>query len=94
MDRLSVSEAGSLCEWLSSLDGCDGYVVLVVDPETSESDAYGPYDGMQATRIADRLRREFVDSALSDVEVEVIRWHRPAPVPPTREGALPGTASD
>ena len=43
---------------LVSLSRCWGYAVLVVDTETLEVDAYGPYDGLGATVAADRFRNE------------------------------------
>ena len=43
----------------ADLDECDGYVVLVFDPETGEMDAHGPYEGVAATLRAEELRRNF-----------------------------------
>ena len=61
-----------MCE----LDRCDGYLVIVADPRTDELDAYGPYDGITATRCADRFRAEFDQADLSDVRITVTRFHR------------------
>jgi hypothetical protein len=77
MDPLSASEAAWLSEWILRLDACEGYVVLIADPETQEIDVYGPYDGIQASLTADRLRGEFDTDDLADVDVRVVRWHRP-----------------
>jgi hypothetical protein len=66
---------GSLIERLLSLDACDGYVVLVTDPDTGEADAHGPYDGLAAITLADTLRRDFDTDGLTDVEVHVVRLH-------------------
>jgi hypothetical protein len=59
MDPFRIPGPGSPIERLLTLDACDGYVVLVVDPDTGESDAHDPYDGPTATTTADRLRRDF-----------------------------------
>lgn len=61
----------------ADLDECDGYVVLVFDPETSEVDAHGPYDGIGATMRAESLRQEFDGDGLRDVVVRVSRLHSP-----------------
>ena len=54
--------SGNRCEsWadqMVSLSRCPSYAVLVVDTETLEVDAYGPYDGLGATVAADRFRNE------------------------------------
>jgi hypothetical protein len=55
---------------------CDAYLVLVVDPLTRESDAYGPYDGLTATLRADRFRQELDVADLADVRVTVTRFHQ------------------
>jgi len=67
-----------LLDKLVELDACDGYIVLVLDPQTAETDAHGPYDGMGALDVADRLRQDFDIAGLPDVEVTVTRLHRPA----------------
>lgn len=59
------------------LDECDGYVVLVVDAQTGEADAHGPYTGFAATLRADRLRRDFDEDGLGDLIVQVVRLHMP-----------------
>lgn len=59
------------------LDECDGYVVLVFDPETGELDAHGPYEGVEATLRAEEMRREFDEDGLRDVVIRLSRLHRP-----------------
>ena len=59
------------------LDLCDGYVVLVFDPLTGELDAHGPFDGVEATLHAERLRQEFDADELADVAIRVSRLHQP-----------------
>ena len=61
----------------ADLDECDGYVVLVFDPETGELDAHGPYEGVEATLRAEEMRREFDDDGLRDVLIRISRLHRP-----------------
>ena len=61
----------------ADLDECDGYVVLVFDPETGEMDAHGPYEGVEATLRAEEMRREFDDDGLPDVLVRISRLHQP-----------------
>ena len=61
----------------ADLDECDGYVVLVFDPETGEMDAHGPYEGVAATLRAEDLRRSFDEDDLPDVVVRVSRLHLP-----------------
>lgn len=65
----------------ADLDECDGYVVLVFDPETGEMDAHGPYEGFAATLRAEEMRRNFDEDGLPDVVVRVSRLHMPARVP-------------
>lgn len=65
----------------ADLDECDGYVVLVFDPETGEMDAHGPYEGFEATLRAEELRTSFDGDGLPDVVVRVSRLHLPARVP-------------
>ena len=79
MSDTDVHAAGKLSEQLASLHDCDGYVVLTVDPETGEADAHGPFDGLGATCHAQRLRREFDRAELADVQVHIVRLHRPRP---------------
>lgn len=63
----------------AGLDTCDGYVVVVVDPRVDELDAYGPFDGFEATIDAVRRRDELDREELTDVVVSVVRLHkRPA----------------
>ena len=59
------------------LDLCDGYVVLVFDPLTGELDAHGPFDGIDASVHAERLRQEFDADELNDVVIRVSRLHQP-----------------
>ncbi|WP_433785565.1 hypothetical protein ACQPX6_03870 [Actinomycetospora sp. CA-101289] len=61
----------------ADLDECDGYVVLVFDPETGELDAHGPYEGVEATLRVEEMRKEFDDDGLRDVVIRVSRLHRP-----------------
>jgi hypothetical protein len=68
-----------LLDKLVELDACDGYIVLVLDPQTAETDAHGPYDGLAALDVADRLRHDFDTAGLPDVEVTVTRLHLPTP---------------
>jgi hypothetical protein len=68
----------AMLERIAELDACDHYIVLVVDPQTQESDAHGPYDGLHATDAADRIRRNFDNDGLFDVLVSVCRLHEPA----------------
>ena len=53
----------------------------LVDPETGEMDAHGPYEGFEATLRAEELRRNFDGDGLPDVVVRVSRLHLPAKVP-------------
>jgi hypothetical protein len=62
---------------IAELDACDSYIVLVVDPQTRESDAHGPYPGPVALCVADGFRRDFNSGGLADVEVSVTRLHPP-----------------
>ena len=61
----------------ADLDECDGYVVLVFDPETGELDAHGPYEGVEATIRAEEMRRDFDGDGLPDVVIRVSRLHSP-----------------
>ncbi|MDL5155726.1 hypothetical protein [Actinomycetospora termitidis] len=65
-------------EALAALDECDGYVVLMVDPQTSEVDAHGPYGGPEAAVAADALRSSLTAEGLDDVAVRIVRLHLPA----------------
>jgi hypothetical protein len=68
--------SATMIDKLVELDSCDGYVVLVHDPQTNEADAHGPYDGIAAADVADRFRRDFDTAGLSDVQITVTRLHR------------------
>lgn len=61
----------------ADLDECDGYVVLIFDPETGELDAHGPYEGVEATLRAEEMRREFDGDGLPDVLIRISRLHSP-----------------
>ncbi len=74
-----------LLDLFATLDRCESYVVLMVDPETGEADAHGPFDGLAANLAADRLRGELDANGLSDVPH---RGHPPAPIRPGRHRAL------
>ena len=69
-------------DWVSAvaaLDACDGYVLVVVDPQTAEVDTYGPYDGLEAVGAAEDLRATLDAGGLEDVTVRVTRMHLPSP---------------
>jgi hypothetical protein len=78
-------------EWLidrvAGLDACDGYIVLITDPQTAEADAHGPFDGLDVIEIADRFRRDFDQAGLTDVQVLVVRLHGPRPPATVRHAA-------
>ena len=82
MEVITVSDTNvrsvvQMADQFESLYHCDGYVVLVADPETGEADAHGPYDGLGATRHAQQLRSDFDHAELGDVLVRIVRLHRP-----------------
>lgn len=54
---------------------CDGYLVIVVYPQTAHVEAHGPYDGLAATATADRMRGELDRGGLYDSAVGVVRLH-------------------
>lgn len=60
---------------LAALDDCDGYVVLAADPQTGEVDAHGPFAGLGAVTAAEDLRATFDREDLTDVVVQIVRWH-------------------
>jgi hypothetical protein len=62
---------------VAALDECDGYVVLMVDPQTAEVDAHGPFGGPDAVVTADSLRASLDSEGLDDVAVRVVRLHLP-----------------
>ena len=64
-----------LIERLAELDACDGYIVLVRDAQTGETDAHGPFDGLDALCAADRTRLRFDLDELDDIEVTIARLH-------------------
>jgi len=68
-------------DWLAAvaaLDECDGYVVLMIDPQTAEVDAHGPFGGPDAAVAADALRTSLDAEDLADVAVRIVRLHLPA----------------
>lgn len=65
-----------LLERVHDVDACDGYLVVVADPDTGAVDAHGPFDGVGAATDADRRRHELDAEQLHDVHVTVVRWHR------------------
>ena len=60
---------------IAALDDCDGYVVLAADPQTGEVDAHGPFVGLGAVTAAEDLRATFDREDLTDVVVQIVRWH-------------------
>ena len=72
------TSADRLIERLAELDACDGYVVLVRDAQTGETDAHGPFDGLDALCAADRTRLRFDLDELDDIEVTIARLHHQA----------------
>jgi hypothetical protein len=64
---------------LLSLDAGDRYVVLVAEPDSGEIDAHGPFDGITATTLADRLRAELDSYDFPEVQVTVARLRRALP---------------
>jgi hypothetical protein len=67
--------ADQLIDRLAELDACDGYIVLVRDAQTGETDALGPFDGLDALCAADRTRFRFDLDEVDDIEVTVTRLH-------------------
>ncbi|HEY2193928.1 MAG TPA: hypothetical protein VGH76_16750 [Actinomycetospora sp.] len=65
-----------LLERAHDIDACDGYVVMVADPDTCAVDTHGPFTGLEAAIEADRRRHELDAEELHDVVVRVVRWHR------------------
>ena len=68
-------------DWIDSvaaLDDCDGYVVLMVDPQTAEVDAHGPFGGPDAAVAAESLRSSLDSEGLGDVVVRIVRLHLPS----------------
>ena len=67
-------------DWIdavAALDDCDGYVVLMVDPQTAEVDAHGPFGGPDAAVAAEALRTSLDSEDLRDVVVRIVRLHLP-----------------
>ncbi len=62
---------------VAALDECDGYVVLMIDPQTAEVDAHGPFGGPEAAVAADALRTSLDSEDLADVAVRIVRLHLP-----------------
>ncbi|WP_433800181.1 hypothetical protein [Actinomycetospora sp. CA-084318] len=71
------TEGPDWVEALAALDDCDGYVVLMIDPQTAEVDAHGPYGGPDAAVAADSLRSSLDGEGLHDVTVRIVRLHLP-----------------
>ncbi len=71
----SAPEAPEGFDGPETLDRCDAYVVLVVDPETGAVDSYGPLSGPDALTEAERRRRDLDAGDLRDVAVQVVRHH-------------------
>jgi hypothetical protein len=69
--------ADRLIERLADLDACDGYVVLIRDAQTGETDAHGPFDGLGAIGEADRTRLRLDLDEIDDISVTVTRLHLP-----------------
>jgi hypothetical protein len=65
-----------MLERVHDIDACDGYLVVVSDPDTGAVDAHGPFDGIGAAMEADRRRHELDAEELDDVVIRVVRWHR------------------
>jgi hypothetical protein len=76
-DAADVAEPDWI-ETLASLDECDGYVVLMVDPQTGEVDAHGPFGGPDAAVTAESLRASLDAEDLGDVAVRIVRLHLPS----------------
>lgn len=72
-----AAEGPDWVEALAALDDCDGYVVLMIDPETAEVDAHGPYGGPDAAVAAESLRTSLDAEGLHDVTVRIVRLHLP-----------------
>jgi hypothetical protein len=79
--RWALQTPEQLLDRIAELDACDSYIVLVVDPQTRESDAHGPYSGPVALCVADGFRHDFDGGGLADVEVSVTRLHPPSSDP-------------
>lgn len=80
LGRFPADDAVGEPDWvetMAALDDCDGYVVLVVDPQTAEVDAHGPYGGPDATTAADSLQASLATEGLDDVVVRIVRLHLP-----------------
>ncbi len=75
MHDLPENLVDRLLERLTDLDACDGYIVLVRDAQTGETDALGPFDDLGALYAADRSRLRFDLDEVEDIEVTVTRLH-------------------
>jgi hypothetical protein len=60
-----------------AFDADDCYVVLVLDLESDESDAFGPLGGINAILAAARVRHGLDSVGLHDMDVTVTRLHQP-----------------
>ncbi|WP_433786395.1 hypothetical protein ACQPX6_06835 [Actinomycetospora sp. CA-101289] len=82
--------ADQLIERLTELDACDGYVVVVRDAQTGETDAHGPFeDGLDALRAAERTRLEFDLDEVEDIQITITRLHLPAGRPALAASSTP-----
>jgi hypothetical protein len=77
--RVGVQEGPPL-----EFDADDSYVVLVLDLESDESEAFGPLDGINAILAAAGLRHGLESAGLHDMDVIVTRLYQPT-------GAATGT---
>lgn len=75
--RWSTPLPAPIRDRLAGLDDRQAYIVLVVDPDTKEADAHGPYTGLDALCVADTFRRDLDAAGLGDVLVDVTRLHLP-----------------
>jgi hypothetical protein len=71
-------EAPDWLDAVAALDECDGYVVLMIDPQTGEVDANGPFGGPDAVVAAEALRTSLDAEDLADVVVRIVRLHLPS----------------
>ncbi|HEY2190945.1 MAG TPA: hypothetical protein VGH76_01405 [Actinomycetospora sp.] len=76
-DRRGHGEEDDWVGRVAALDECDGYVVLMVDPQTAEVDAHGPFGGPDAAVAAEALRASLDAEGLDDVVVRIVRLHLP-----------------
>lgn len=58
-------------------DADDSYVVLILDLESDESEAFGPLDGIKAILAAAGVRHSLDSAGLHDMDVIVTRLYQP-----------------